>query len=90
MLTSNTGRPSPRSARELMDLLLDLDLAPGALRAEIEVYHGESFEPLNAWAADILGGDGDEVIATVIGFSSRAAIRSALLDAGVVDMVFID
>ena len=88
MLISRTGRPSPRGARELADLLLDLDLGPGALRAEIEVYHGESFEPLNGWAADIL--DGDEVIATVIGFSSRAAIRAALLDAGVVDMVFID
>lgn len=90
MLISDTGRPSPRSASEIVDVLLELDLSPEDLRAEIEVYHGESFEPLNGWAADILRRDTGVVVATAIGFSSRAAIRTALLDAGIADMVFID
>lgn len=90
MLVSNSGRPSPRSAREIANLVLELDIGPEDLRAEIEVYHGESFEPLNGWAADILRRDTDVVVATAIGFSSRAAIRTALLDAGIADMVFID
>jgi hypothetical protein len=90
MLVSDNGRPSPRNSDEIIDVILSMDLDPQGLRAEIELYDSDTFEPLSGWGADIIRRGDHEVIATAIGFSTRGDVRAALLDAGIGEVIFLD